>query len=144
MFATLFNTGSIPVLEHLIYFTRERHIAIANNIANVETPYYQAIDAPEGEFKEALLKAIEHQRRHPLDIFLFEPTNNIKPKKSGGLQVNFVPSQDVGILRHTLNNVDIEKEMVRLLKNTKLHNLATSLLTQQFNLLRSAIMERII
>ena len=44
MLSTMFNRGSLPALEALMQYTSARHKAIANNIANVETVGYKAMD----------------------------------------------------------------------------------------------------
>lgn len=139
----MFERGSIPVLENVVHFTTARHRAILSNIANVNTPSYKAIDVPEEEFRKALLDAIEESRERPVPTFDFQGTNRIRPKAGGGLEIDFVEATDVGILTHSENNVDIDKQMALMVENTQMHNMAATLLAQQFNMLRMAISGRI-
>jgi flagellar basal-body rod protein FlgB len=143
MFNTIFQRGSIPALEQLLYFTSERHKAIANNIAHVNTLRYKSIDAPEDEFRQAIFAAYQRQKQSPLGVFIFEGTQHVRPKPQGGLAVQFIQSPDPGILTHGENNVDIDKEMAKMLKNARQHNFAATLLRHQFDLMRAAIAERV-
>lgn len=137
MMDRIFGSGSMPFMEKILYFTAARHRAIASNIANAETPNYKAIDVPEDEFKKELLKAATDSS------FSFESTSNIEVKPNGGLDIKMVESKDFGIMKHSGNNVDIDREMVKLTKNAGLHNTVAQLLSQQFNLLKSVISERV-
>jgi flagellar basal-body rod protein FlgB len=142
MYNTIFSKGSIPALEALMHFTTARHKAIANNIANVETPGYKAMDAPEQDFRTALTRAFEDQGRSRVGVFELEPYRNVRPA-ANGLDVRYVESPEAGILRHIENNVDLDMEMGRMTKNAGLHNLAATLLSHQFGQLRVAISERV-
>lgn len=142
MIGTIFNRGSLPYMEQVLHFTRARHNAIATNIANVETPYYKAIDAPEEEFKEALNRSLKKMEPYRVPLFEMERTANLTPKPGGGLDVELIDPIDGGILKHDENNVDIDREMVKLVRNTGLHNTMASLIKQQFDMLETAIRGR--
>ena len=47
-----------------------------------------------------------------------------------------------GMLRHDDNNTSMEQQVTEIAKNHAQHNLALSLMTAQFRLLRAAITER--
>lgn len=94
-------------LEGLLRYTALRHKAIANNIANVETPGYRAREVKTPSFGELL----------------------------EGATFRIVESP---------GKVNLEEEMGKLVKNGTLHNLAASLLAQQFHVLREAVQERVI
>ena len=59
------------------------------------------------------------------------------------LEARPLEAKDTGILKHIENNVDLEIEMGKMVKNSAMHSLATNLLAHQFNLLREAISERV-
>ena len=80
--------GSIPVLEQMLSFTTARHRAISNNVANVNTPFYKSIDAPEMEFKAALAEAFEGRESRHVPHFEFRGSDHIRPKAGGGLEVD--------------------------------------------------------
>lgn len=142
MFQTMFNRGSLPALEAIVHFTSARHKAIAHNIANADTVGYKAIDAPEAGFKRALTRAYHGARQSPTGVFEMAAGPGLRPTPTG-LEVRFEETRDAGILRHSGNNVDIDMEMGRMVRNASLHNLAASLLAHQFAQLRTAIAERI-
>jgi flagellar basal-body rod protein FlgB len=142
MVSGMFNRGSIPALEAMMHFTSARHKAIAANIANVDTVFYKALDAPEADFKKALARAYDGQRNSPTGVFEMEARRGLRPTATG-LQVRFDESADAGILKHTENNVDLEIEMGKMVKNAGLHNMAASLLAHEFTMLREAISGRV-
>lgn len=140
--STMFNRGSLPVLETMMHFTSARHKAIANNIANVETVGYKAMDVDVPAFERALNRAFDERRETPTGVFELPPSRNIGSSPEG-LSFRTVDSKETGILRHIENNVDLDIEMGKLVKNSTRHNLAASLLAQQFGLMREAIGERV-
>jgi flagellar basal body rod protein FlgB len=50
-----------------------------------------------------------------------------------------VLAADAGVLKPNGNNVDLEIEMAKMVRNSALHSTAAALLAQQFTLLREAI-----
>ena len=143
MFNTMFSKGSLPALEALMHFTTARHKAIANNLANAETVGYKAMDVPEKDFRTALARAFEAQRESRAGVFELKAHRGVRPTGTG-LDVKYLDSVETGILRHVENNVDIDMEMARLVKNAGRHNMAASILGQQFTVLREALSERIL
>lgn len=139
----MFNRGSLPILEQTLYFTTARHRVLANNIANINTPFYKAIDLPEKDFKDALQRAIEERDRRPVPVFELKGIDTIRPKAGGGLDIDPIESPDAGILTHSENNVDIDKEQAKIVQNGMLHNFVATLLSQQFSMLKEAISGRI-
>ena len=154
MFNTIFSKGSIPVAEQILHFTAARHEAIANNIANVDTPLYKMVDAPEDDFRAALSQAIKERDQRWVPVMNFEGNRRIHPKPGGGgLDVTYVErpragalgpyENGSGYLRHDESNVDIDMEIVRMVRNTQLHNTMASILTNQFDVIHTAIRERV-
>jgi flagellar basal-body rod protein FlgB len=143
MLSTMFNRGSVPALEALMHYSSARHKTIANNIANVETVGYKAMDVPVMDFQKALARAFEDRRGSPTGVFEMPATRGVQPA-SDGLRFRLVESRETGILKHIENNVDLDIEMGKLVKNGELHNLAASLLSHQFTMMREAISERVI
>ena len=141
MINTMFSKGSLSALETLMHFTTARHKAIANNIANAETTGYKAMDVPEKDFRTALARAFDAQRESPAGIFELTAHGGVRPTEMG-LELKYLDSAETGILRHTENNVDIDMEMARLVKNAGRHNLAASILGQQYTMLREALSGR--
>jgi flagellar basal-body rod protein FlgB len=123
----MFDRGSIPALELMVRFSSVRHRVIAANLANSETAGYRAQDLPAGDFKAALLRALSGTAGET-PAALFRP----------------VPAADAGPLKPGGNNVDIETETARMVRNQGLHAFATALLAQQLTQLREAVSERIL
>ena len=142
MFNSMFDKGMLPVLEAGLNFTTARHQAILQNLANVDTPFYKAVDAPVAEFQQLLKRSIQHRDERPVPIFRLEQGLDVKGKPEGGLAVRFRENKDEGPLGHNDNNTNIEMEMVRMADNTAMHNALAELLQQQFKMLGEAIRAR--
>ncbi len=126
MLDRLFSTGSLPALEAMLTFASARHRVIAQNIANVDTPGYRARDLSEREFRKTLADAFA------------APRVSFPPRFGTG------PAADAGALKPGGNNVDLELEMAKMVKNTVLHTTASALLAHQFAVLREAVAGRVI
>lgn len=124
MLNRLFGGASLSALETMLTFASERQRLIASNIANGETLGYRARDLSEGDFRRALDRAFGG--RGPSAGFADGATASAGPLKPGG------------------NNVDLESEMSRMVRNTVLHSTAAALLAQQFLLLREAVAGRVL
>lgn len=143
MLVTMFNKGSLPLLEKSAYFTYKRNEVIANNIANADTPFYKAIDLPEKDFRTMLQRAIDRKNDRVVKFFTFNDTSYIKHLPNKDFKIKNVLSKDVGILKHDENNVSIELEMTKLAKNTMMHTLLMSFIDNEFDKIATAIRERI-
>ena len=124
MLNRLFNAGSLPALEAMLAFASSRQKVIAANIANIDTVGYKTRDLSESDFRRALSRAF------------------------GGALGRFEPrageAADAGIVQPGGNNVDLELEMAKMVRNSALHSMAATLLTQQFTLLREAVAGHVI
>ena len=116
-----------------------RNTALANNIANAETPGYQRVDV---SFEAALADAVESDRakmRH----------DSVLPDLSGTGSADevadFAPSvRSVGTttMRVDGSNVDADDEMAQLSANQLAHQTVVSLLDKRFAQFRTAILGR--
>lgn len=142
MYDIVFRKGAIPLLEKGIYFSDARHRVLANNVANIDTPFYKVQDVPEGEFRDLLARSIEARDRRTVRLFDFQGSSSVRELRNGDLDVDEVDSDLPGVLRHSENNVNPEREATKLARNAAMHNTLTQLLAQEFNLLDSAVRER--
>ena len=101
-----------------------RHKVISNNIANVDTPGFKASKVI---FEEKLRAALNSNSNFSSEI------RQIKPEV---IQDNS-PTQ-----REDFNNVDIEKEMVKLSQNTLYYNIYVQLLSEKLEMIREAIQSK--
>ena len=66
---SLFQRETVPLLEASLGFAHHKHLAIMNNIANVENPFYKRLDVPEREFQRLLREAIDERRARHVNEF---------------------------------------------------------------------------
>jgi flagellar basal-body rod protein FlgB len=124
MLNRIFRGVSLSASEAMLQFASKRQEAIASNIANVDTEGYKARDLSEADFKRQLER-------------LFSGKGDPVVIRSG-------PALDAGPLKPNGNNVDLEIEMAKMVRNSALHSTAAALLAQQFTLLREAIAGRVL
>lgn len=139
----LFNHGSMPALERLLQFTEQRHQVLADNIANLSTPFFRPRDLDPAAFQRALGEAIDRRRSGatPLDGDL--RVGDTRQLRFGPDRIEASPQfTDENILFHDRNNRDLERIMQDLAENTLAHSAGIEMLKNQFNLLEAAIRER--
>ena len=146
MFDAMFDNSTLPLLEQVVTFTQARHGVLAGNIANLDTPGYRSRDLSPEEFQERLKSAIEERRRaasRPTVTTPYAPyQRETAPARSVASDFQKATEGLNGILRHDENNTSMEHQVAAIAKNQAEHNLALSLMTAQFRLLRAAITER--
>jgi flagellar basal-body rod protein FlgB len=137
MLPHLFASTNIPVLAEVLNFTQSRHTVLAGNVANVNTPGYRLRDLSEATFQEKLKEAIEKSKTasRPLSPGLTESESGDPLREVRGTLEN--------ILYHDDTNIDLEKQVTEMSKNHLLHNFALTVMTDQFQLLQTAISERV-
>lgn len=140
----LFEHGAMPAMQRLVQFTGQRHKVLAHNIANLSTPNFRPADLDADKFQRELGRAIDQRRQQarPLDGPLpLRDTRELTFHKDR-IEANPAAS-DQNVLFHDRNNRDLERIMQDLAENTLAHNTGVELLRNQFNLLETAIRERI-
>lgn len=113
------GTNVIDLLRAGIRAEEIRQQTIASNIANIETPRYRRVDV---KFEELVTKALKNSGEVNLDKIepeVFEPRNT-RVKANG-------------------NDVDLNKEVGELVKNSLRHTAYTRLLGRKFQLIEQAI-----
>ena len=137
-FRAIFNGTTIPVTEQVAYFDEARQAILAGNIANFDTPLYQARDMDVGSHKRKLAQAIERKNRPPGPFGPEYPLKNGSRSAFGGDW-----PEDHQILYHDLNNVGMEFQVTEMAKNNIEFNTALSIMKHQMTLLQTAISERV-
>lgn len=113
---------SVNLLEKMLDVSATKHKVIANNIANINTPGYKKMEV---SFAEQLEKIIKDTSANKFDVF--------QPKI-------VVSKEDTNVAtRNDGNNVDMDKEVSALMKNTLSYNVYTQLLAKKMELVKSAI-----
>jgi flagellar basal-body rod protein FlgB len=125
MISAIFNDAQYHTLRSLMDTALARHEALSSNVANVNTPGYQRRDVS-STFQTELQHAIHDGNVEKLRTF--------KPR----LEVDTnTPS-----LRLDGNNVNLEREMVEIAKNSAQYEVSASMLAKKYQGLRLAIMGR--
>jgi len=134
--AGLFDTN-ITLLQKALDFRAQRNIVLASNVANIETPGYQARDLV---FESALADAMRAREPGPLRVTdprhldgrVATPLELVQPAliRSG----NPVASKDG-------NSVDLEREMAKLSENQIGFQALSQMMIHKFMLLKTVIRE---
>lgn len=114
--------NSINLLGKMLDVSAIKHKVIANNIANINTPGYKKMEV---SFAEQLEKVIKDTSANKYDTF--QP--KVVVSKEGTNET----------ARNDGNNVDMDKEVSSLMKNTLSYNIYTQLLAKKMELVKSAI-----
>ena len=113
---------SATLLEKMLDVSSIKHKVIANNIANVNTPGYKKMEV---SFSDQLEKAVNENAMNKFDT--------LQPKI-------VISKEDTSeTVRNDGNNVDMDKEVSSLVKNTLSYNIYTQLLSKKFEGIKSAI-----
>jgi len=113
---------SATLLEKMLDVSSVKHKVIANNIANVNTPGYKKMEV---SFADQLEKALNKDSMNKFDT--------LQPK----IVISKEDSSET--VRNDGNNVDMDKEVSSLVKNTLSYNIYTQLLSKKFEDIKSAI-----
>lgn len=143
MISGMFDSGSLPVLTRLVQFTGQRQRLLADNIANLSTPYYKARDVAPKQFQAALRRAVEGRRASSAadGRLNLADTDEVKFRPDT-LELHPRPV-NAGILYHDQNNRDLERTMQSLAENTLTHNAGIELMRSEFEMMKVAIRERV-
>lgn len=104
------------LLGEMVHATAVRHRVLAGNLANVETPEYQAQET-------SFSLALDQARGTPQVTVAVTPEADAAPRRDG-------------------NTVDLDQQMVKLAQNTNWHMGLLQMLTTRFAMMRAAIKDR--
>ncbi|WP_010583806.1 flagellar basal body rod protein FlgB [Schlesneria paludicola] len=111
--------SQFDLLAKMVDVTQMRHKVLAQNVANVNTPGYRKLDV---SFDETLAARLDHD--HDKRLTTLQPqvyVDNSSPERLDG------------------NNVDIDREMMRLSKNTLLNNALLQIITTKTAIMRRSM-----
>jgi len=137
MLQGLFGSTTNPVLSEVLNFAQARHTVLAGNITNVNTPGYRLRDLSPTAFQEKLKAAIEQAKRGS------EPLSPGIAMSQPGDPLREVGASLENLIYHDDTNIDLEKQVAEMAKNHLLHNFALTVMTDQFQMLQTAISERV-
>ena len=120
------------VLEKNLDGLNKRHEIISNNIANVDTPGYKRQSV---SFRDQLAQVVEE--RNKLTI-THRGHRTLGPRSLDGVEPR-THTRRTSHKRNDKNNVDVEKEMADLSKNTMEYRTAMRHLSNHFSRLENVI-----
>ncbi|MDD2421011.1 MAG: flagellar basal body rod protein FlgB [Heliobacteriaceae bacterium] len=132
----LFNTPALQLLEKGLGTATLRHQVIADNLANIDTPGYKRKEvAFEAELQRVLQKGpgLKGMTTHPKHI----PIGCAFPEEV----VPQIHTQAEQEYRNDKNNVDIDREMAILAKNTLMYETLLAQLSNRLAKIKNTIRE---
>lgn len=147
MISDISTVGAAPALEMMLRFSGQRQKILAHNIANIDTPNFQARDVDPREFQQLLGDAIDKRRSRNGGAFgalEWRETREItRARGSGELKLEPMTSSG-GVLHHDRNDADLERTMQDLVENAAMYRVAADLLRAQRSTLQNAIAQRVL
>ena len=138
------NSDAIPVLERLLQFAGTRHRLITHNIANLSTPDFRPVDLSVERFQVALGEAIDERRSRRGNAGGDLVTGASTGSTLDPLKDAFEPRPNgENILFHDRNDRNLESIMQDLVENYSVFRMAAEFTRSRFELINSAIRERI-
>jgi flagellar basal-body rod protein FlgB len=122
--------GAVDHLVRGLEYASARHEVLARNIANLETPGYQARDLV---FDDALAPARPSAPGGPAITLTASGPADRQPRLVAAGDAAAGPDG---------NDVSLDRQMARLSENTLFHNALVQILAGQFNTLKQAIAGR--
>ncbi len=129
----IFQSTTIPALEHSLSFSQRRHELLAGNIANLDTPGYRQKDLDQTQFHNALADSIRSAG---------DPSLRTAPPTTRDQMYSGPRAASEQIVFHDGSDVSLEHQVTEIAKNQHLHGLVVTTMRSQFALLRAAITER--
>lgn len=137
MLPGLFQSTNIPALAESVNFAQARHGVLVGNVANANTPGYRVRDLSVETFQKKLKSAMEVSQTK--GEYISPGMHQSQP----GDELREVRDTLTNILYHDDTNLDMEKQVAEISKNQFLHSFALTVMNDQFQLLQSAISERV-
>jgi len=134
---------TMDVLTKSLTFLEQRHRIIADNIANINTPFFKAKEAPLDEFRKSLADALRAAGKTGASALTLRSTEHVRFGPDGMAVTPVEANAPDAVLRHDQNNVSLEREMAALAENTLLYRTLSDLLRKQFMMLQTAVKERV-
>ncbi len=133
MFPDLF--GSVDLLSRGLDAAQLRQDVIANNIANVDTPGFKASHV---EFEQYMKDALESDGYYSNDGTVAEKATFGNATNAQDVEPEVVQDTDT-TMRMDENNVDVEAQMIEMIKNSVYYNTLSLKVNNQLERLKLAI-----
>jgi len=146
MLPQVLQSTTIPALAEVVNFTQARHEVLAGNIANANTPGYRTRDLSVSTFQSRLQEMIAANNARPSSPRSIDSPGYVSPGEVSADQsdaLRNVRESLTSILQHDDTNIDLEKQAAEVSKNQMLHGIALTIMTNQVQLINTAISERV-
>ncbi len=120
-------SDSITIIERLLLSSNARHRTLASNIANVDTPGYQAKDV---RFGEALNSEMAVMKTHP-----GHQGAGVQGAPAGVVTLETPSWQD-------RNNVELDQEVAKMTENAMLYQAGVNMLQTRIRMYKNALRTR--
>jgi flagellar basal-body rod protein FlgB len=118
----MFTDSNYLLARKMMDYTAVRHEALASNLANVDVPGYKRLDVS-SDFQTQLNKAVSSNSTNAID--------SVTPR---------IVKDDTAVsLRADGNNVEMDKEMMEMNRNSVEYEYAVRYLNHNYQMLRTAI-----
>ncbi|MGC5324126.1 flagellar basal body rod protein FlgB [Brevibacillus sp. SYSU BS000544] len=131
----MISTNQLNLLERSLDASTLRHRTIANNIANVDTPYFKSKQVV---FEEILQSQMSGSGRK-LDALQTDSRHFGFGQARGRVPAPQIISNPQAFVQNNGNDVDVEYEMNQMAKNTIWYNGLTQMTNGYFTKLKSVI-----
>jgi flagellar basal-body rod protein FlgB len=133
------DLGNLPLFSAIsrkMNWLSERQKLLAQNVANVDTPKYKAVDLRPLDFRSELAQA-QGQGQAQLQLASTDPSHLAAP--AADLSSDAATFQEGDERDISGNTVSIEDEMMKVSETTTDYELITNLYKKQIGLLKEAI-----
>ncbi len=145
MISDLSTAGAMPVLEKMFLFSGQRQRLIAQNIANIDTPNYQGVDADPRAFQRALSDAVERRHAKNGGVSGELDLSSSSQVRMVGNRMEIIPTTPIeGVLFQDRNQRDLEQLMQDMVENASMFRVAGDLMRKNQSMIRSAIAQRVV
>lgn len=140
MIEGMLGSTNLPALERSLQYMAARQKLLAGNIANIETPGYRPTDVAPAAFQQALRDALDQERVDKQGGLAFDDSAPVAFNESGTELKPQVLAEN--IMFHDGNDRSVERLMQKMQENVYSFRVASQLLRNQFELINTAIRER--
>lgn len=145
MISDLSTAGALPALEKMFLFSGQRQRLISQNIANIDTPNYQGVDADPRAFQRALSDAIERRRDTNGGVSGELDLSGASEVRMVGGRMELNPTTPIGgVLFQDRNQRDLEQLLQDMVENATMFRVAGDLMRKNQSMIRGAIAQRVI
>jgi flagellar basal-body rod protein FlgB len=145
MISDLSTAGALPALEKMFLFSGQRQRLIAQNIANIDTPNFQGVDADPLAFQRTLSDAIERRRDTNGGVSGELDLSGASEVRMVGGRMELNPTTPIGgVLFQDRNQRDLEMLMQDMVENATMFRVAGDLMRKNQSMIRGAIAQRVI